>query len=134
MSTKSLEVKNKSFILDIFKGVVYSIAISLVLILLFAVLIRFLNIPDSFIMPTNQAIKIVSIFLGCFWALRGTDKGFLKGILIGLIYSILSYILFSILCGNFKFGFTTISDLIFSLVLGGICGILSVNIKSKKNK
>ena len=134
MGTKSLELKNQNFILDILKGTIYAIAISLVLILVFALLIRFLNIPDSFIMPANQAIKIISIFLGCFWALRGTDKGFIKGCIIGMVYSILSYLIFSILCGNFKFGFTTFSDILFSLVLGGICGILCVNIKTRKNR
>ena len=39
MGTKSLELKNKNFILDILKGTIYAIAISLVLILVFALLI-----------------------------------------------------------------------------------------------
>ena len=133
MSAKVLSRNKSEFWLSILKGTIYAITCSLVLILIFALLIRFLNIPDGYIMPINQAIKIISLFFGCFLSLRGKEKGFIKGIIIGILYSFLSYIIFSFLCGNFSFELTTITDLIFSAFIGGLCGIICVNTKSGRS-
>lgn len=132
MKALAINREKSNFWISILKGTIYAITCSLILILIFALLIRFLNIPDGFIMPINQAIKIISLFLGNFLAFRGTDKGFIKGLILGLLYSFLSYIIFSFLCGNFNFGLTTLTDLLFSAILGGISGIISVNIKGRR--
>jgi len=132
MRAKAIDREKSNFWLSILKGTIYAITCSLILILIFALIIRFLNVPDGFIMPINQAIKIISLFLGSFLALRGSEKGFIKGLILGLLYSFLSYIIFSFLCGDFSFGLTTITDLLFSGLIGGICGIICVNIKSRR--
>ena len=131
MRALAIDREKSSFWISVLKGTIYSITCSLILILLFALLIRFLNIPDDFIMPINQAIKIISLFLGSFLAFRGSNKGFIKGLMLGLLYSLFSYIIFSILCGNFSFVLTTFTDLLFSSILGGLSGIIVVNIKGR---
>ena len=121
---------NKVFLMQILKGSLASLSISLVGILLFALLIHFTGLSDGFIMPINQVIKIVSIFVGVFLALK-TNKmqGFIKGLLIGLIYTFLAYVLFSILSSTVSVGITSLNDLLFGGLIGGISGIISVNIK-----
>ena len=128
---KSLVSSNKKvFLMQILKGSLASLSISLVGILLFALLIHFTGLSDGFIMPINQVIKIVSIFVGVFLALK-TNKmqGFVKGLLIGLIYTFLAYVLFSILSSTVSVGITSLNDLLFGGLIGGISGIISVNIK-----
>ena len=128
---KSLVSSNKKvFLMQILKGSFASLSISLVGILLFALLIHFTGLSDGFIMPINQVIKIVSIFVGVFLALK-TNKmqGFVKGLLIGLIYTFLAYVLFSILSSTISVGITSLNDLLFGGLIGGISGIISVNIK-----
>lgn len=115
---------------SILRGAMISVSISLVLILLFALLIKFFNISQSFILPINQVIKIISIFIGTLFAFgKVKEKGFLKGMLIGLIYTILAYSVFSILAGEFSFSLTSLTDMLFGAIIGGISGILVVNLK-----
>lgn len=120
-----------SITLQVLKGCIISTTISLVLILLFALLIRFVNISEKIIMPINQAIKIVSIFVGCLFSLNNSNKGFIKGALIGLSYAILSYVIFSFLSGNLSIAITSLTDMLFCVAIGGISGILAVNIRKK---
>ena len=124
------KVKN-SIWWSIIRGACIAVSISLMLILLFALIIKFLNINDSWILPINQIIKIVSIFIGTFFALgnHNRQKGFLKGGLIGIIYTILAYSVFSILAGKFSFTLTSLTDMIFGGIIGGVCGIIVVNIR-----
>lgn len=128
---RELKISANSLTLQVLKGCIVSTTISLMLILLFAVIIRFVNISEKVIMPINQIIKIVSIFLGCFLSLKNTNKGFIKGMLIGLCYAILSYMIFSFLSGSLAIAITSLTDMLFCVAIGGISGILSVNIRKK---
>ena len=106
----------------------------MILIIVFAVIIRFANIPDGAIMPINQIIKGISLLVGSFIALKKADKmGLVSGLLIGLSYTVLSFLVFSILDGNFEFSKTLVNDLLFGGIIGGICGIIAVNFRKKTN-
>ena len=130
MKTSVVDNNKIKFWLQILKGSLSSVSVSLVAILIFAVLIRFLNISDNFIMPINQVIKIVSIFVGVFLALKTNRSiGFVKGLLIGLFYTIIAYLVFSILAGNFGFNLTSFTDMVFGSIIGGISGIIIANLK-----
>ena len=121
--------EKKSFWTSIIKGSIYSLSFTLILILIFALLIRFVNIPDSFISPVNQIIKVLCIFLGCFISLKKTNKGFIKGMFIGLIFTILVFLIFSFIGGTFNFSLSVLLDILFGILIGGISGIIVVNIR-----
>lgn len=120
----------RKYILQLLKGAFFAVSISLVGILLFALLIKFTSISDKWIMPINQIIKIVSIFFGVLLSFeRGGNQGFLKGLIIGIVYTIFAYLVFSILAGKFSFSLNSFTDMLFGGLIGGISGILAVNIK-----
>ena len=122
----------KQMIISLFSGVLLSIASTLIMILLFALLIRFFNIPDSFIFPINQVIKVISLFLGMLIFLKKVNNnGLLKGLLLGFSYYLLSTIVFSILQGSFSFKLNNFVDLALTTLIGGIIGIIIVNIKKR---
>lgn len=126
---KSETRKNNNLIITTIKGVIPSIILTLILILVFALLIRFFNIPDTWIFPVNQAIKFISLFVGIILALKSIkEKGFMVGTLIGIFYSISSFLLFSILRGNFTFSLSNVYDILLTMLAGGLIGIISVNI------
>ena len=127
------ESQNKSnFILSIIKGILMSLAISLIAVCIFAFVLRFVNIPDSAIKPVNMGIKIVSVLLGTFFALKkDREMGLIKGLLIGALYAFLAFIIFSLLASNFSFSVTVLNDVIFGAVIGAISGIIAVNFKKK---
>lgn len=116
------------------KGTLIALSISLVLVLVFAFLLKFTNISDNAIAPVNQVIKGVSIFLGVFIGLRKCKElGLVSGLLIGFIYTLVAFLVFSILSGSFTFDLSLLTDAVFGAVIGAICGIISVNIKKSTN-
>lgn len=120
----------KTLLTSIIKGCLTALCVSLVGILVFAFILKFTNISDSVINPVNQVIKGVSIFLGVFIGLKKEkEMGLVSGLLIGLIFTMLAFIVFSILDGHFIFDRTLLNDTIFGGIMGAICGIICVNIK-----
>lgn len=113
--------------MGVFKSVIYAVTCSLMLILLFAILIWIINIPESFILPINQVIKVISLFVGCYIGLKNTKNGLINGFIIGAFYSVISFAIFSFLCNQFTLGLTTFTDILFSTLIGSICGMLAVN-------
>lgn len=126
-----MELQKQSFIGFVLKGTLYALAFSLIFILVFAFLLRFFGFGEGAISIIVQIIKGASVFLGVFLALRkNKEMGFLIGIIIGLAFTIFSFFIFSML-DNFTFEFsrTLLNDIIFQSVIGGICGIIVVNLK-----
>lgn len=122
--------EKKGYITPIIKGVIVALAISLVAILLFAFLLRWTNISDSLIAPVNQVIKGISIFLGVFFGLKKVKQnGIINGLLIGFFYTIIAFLVFSLLDGAFHFDRSLLNDILFGTIIGAICGIICVNLK-----
>ena len=114
----------------VLKGTILSLCFSLIFILLFAFCLKFTGISESLITPINQVIKGVSIFLGVFIALKKhRHQGLVCGLLIGFFFTILAFLTFSTLSGSFVFTKTLVTDIIFGAIIGGICGIIAVNLK-----
>lgn len=126
------EAEKPKLWLNILKGSLVSLAISLVLILIFAFFIKYVAVPESAIKPINQVIKGISLLVGIFIALKKSSQmGLVSGLLIGLSYTILAFVVFSILDGNFELSKTLVNDLLFGGIIGGICGVIAVNFKKK---
>lgn len=127
--SSSENLKRKNLVFDILKGALISVSITLILILLFAVIIRFFNVPDGWIFPVNQVIKVISIIIGLISILKNnSEKGFVKGLFLGAFYFVLSFFIFSILQGNFSISIKNIYDFLLTTLMGGLVGIILVNI------
>lgn len=131
MGTKALaEDKKKGLFAKVAKGSLFSLCFSLIFVLLFAFCLKFTSLSENLITPINQVIKGVSIFLGVFLALKKEKKqGLVCGLLVGFVFTIIAFLSFSILCGCFVFDKSLLTDMIFGAIIGGICGIISVNLK-----
>lgn len=126
--------KGQKVWVNVLKGSLIALAISMAGILVFAFFIKYVAVPTSAIKPVNQVIKGISLLVGCFVALKKADKmGLVSGLLIGLCYTVLAFLVFSILDGNFEFSRTLVNDLLFGGIIGAICGIISVNFRKKTN-
>ncbi|MGI5842267.1 MAG: TIGR04086 family membrane protein [Christensenellales bacterium] len=131
--TAQVERKDNSVFIGILKGVLYAVVISLISVLVFAFVLRFVPIADSAISPVNQVIKGLSILFGTIIGLKKSkEMGLISGLLIGFFYTMISFFVFSILSREFKFSKTLINDLMFGSIIGGISGIIAVNLKKKK--
>ena len=126
--TKTEKLKRDSVVFDFVKGSVIALIISLALVILFAFCFKWFSLPDSIIFPVTFVIKGLSVIFGTLIAVRGS-RGLIKGFMFGVIFYLLSYLVFSVLSGSFSFGLTGLLDLAFSAILGGIIGIIKVNKK-----
>lgn len=119
---------NDNFFLSIIKGIGIAIIATLIGVLLFAIVVKYAVLKASVVKSVNQFIKVLAVFLGCFFSLKGSF-GFLRGLFIGVLSTVIVYLIFSWIGGEIQFGFTFIVDLIFTGVIGIISGIISVNVK-----
>ena len=130
--TMNEKVTKSGFFVALLKGSLMALSISLIAICIFAFILRFFDIKAEAIKPINQVIKIVSILIGSFYGLKkNKEMGLITGFLIGIVFTILAFIVFSILNGSFVFEKTLINDLIFGGIAGAIAGIIAVNFKKR---
>lgn len=121
--------KSDSF--DIIKSVLIATLFSLGFILLFALVVRWASLDNTVIVPVNYAIKILSVLLGVLIGYR-KQNGILKGAITGLIYTLLTFLIFACLDGFKTVDFNWL-DLVFLPIAGGISGVISVNLRPRKS-
>ena len=129
---EKLKKINLATIVNILKSSLIGVVGSILLVLLFAFVLKFVDLNSSTISLIDQIIKILSVAIAIIVLNRLNGDGLLiKGLLTGAVYSILTFVIFSILNGGVNWGPAIFTDIIFSAVVGGICSIL-LNIIRKK--
>jgi len=128
---KSSNFKND--LLDVLKAVLFSTLISLGLVLIFAIIIKFASLPNNVILPVNIAIKIISVLVGTLIGFKHANNGLLKGAITGLVYMLFTFFIFAALSAFKDVKFSWI-DLVTLPVAGAISGILTVNLKARRNR
>lgn len=113
---------------DVVTSVVISLCVTIVGVLLFALVVKFLSLSSSAVLIGNTVIKLLSIFLGNFLGIKEKVDGALKGAFSGVIYVLLSYFIFSLLSGEGLFAGINIVGVLFGVIVGLISGIISVNL------
>jgi len=135
MGRKSKTIDNptrKHYILEIIKAVITAIVISLAGILILAFIIRAASIDTSVLPIINQVIKGIAILTACLVCLRLPKNGWVRGIVVGLVYVILAFIIFSLLNGaQFNFGLNVLNDIAVGAVSGLLSGIISGLIRKR---
>lgn len=119
------KVKKSSSVLEIVKALIIAVILSLVLVLLAALIIKLFNLNSNVIPIINQIIKGISILLGCVIALKSRHGCWVRGIIVGIFYIALAYVIFSLLDGKFAFGIGLLNDVVLGSVSGMISGILA---------
>ena len=113
---------------SIVKGTALSVAVSLLGAIIFAVILRTCALPDKIIYPVNQTIKALAVILGVLRFING-EKGWMKGGVTGLLFTALSYLVFSAIGGDFSLSWLIFTELFVGAFVGMISGIIAVNIK-----
>ena len=114
------EVKKGTAIFETVKALIIAVILSLVSVLLAALVIKLFNLGNGAIPIINQVIKGVSILLGCLIAIKSKHNSWLKGIVIGILYIALSFVIFSLLDG-----LGILNDVALGSITGMVSGILA---------
>lgn len=116
------------FFSSIIKGVLFAVIVSLMSVLIFAFIVQIANLQSGVIKAVNQFIKIISVFLSCMFFVN-KKAGLIRGAIIGVFFTLITYLIFALFFSQIDFGFSFFVDIIFMLVIGGLAGIISVNLK-----
>lgn len=117
-------------IVNIIKGSIISIILSLIFLSIYAMILAFTSISENTIVPVVLVITGISILIGSSISTINIKKqGLINGSLIGLIYMVFIYFLSSIIFTGFTLNLNSIIMIIVGIVTGMIGGIIGVNIK-----
>lgn len=121
--------EGKVQILRYVKSLFVALIITFACIIIFAFVIKWANLPDGVIGPVNLVIKAISVFFGALVLTKRGTKGLFNGIIFALVYTLISFVIFSLLAGGFVLGLGLVSDFAFNAITGAIGGAVGVNIK-----
>ena len=115
-------------IFQIVKAAAAAVIVSLVFVLIFTLIIQLFSLSPNAVKPVNQVFKILSIVAGGLIFIRG-EKGWLKGIIYGLIAVIVTYLLYGAISHSLAISWKFAIEILLGVVCGAITGIIAVNIK-----
>lgn len=124
-------MQSKDFFVSVLKAAALSLIFGLCGILIFALIVKFAAPKESVIKTVNQFIKVISVFLGCFFALKG-KAGIAKGGIAGALFTLILYAVFAIMSGTGLFSLEMLIDIGLTAIVGAISGVIAVNIKGKE--
>ncbi len=121
---------NNNFVLSILKGVGIAFLFTIIALSVFACLLVFTNLSENLMQPVVIGVTGVSILLGSFISNRKMNKnGIINGILVGVVYIGLIYIVSSVVSGgNFGLSIGAIIMVTIGIICGAVGGIIGVNL------
>ena len=119
-------------ILSMLKCGVFSVLISVVLLLIASLMGTFIPLSEKMIIIVVNIISVLSVFLsGIIASAIYKSKGLLFGAVAGIIYSIFVYIVGALVYMNFGFTLNTLIGFVISIVSGAFGGVTGVNLIKK---
>ena len=125
------QVAQSDFIKETLKGVCVSVLITLIAVFIFGLIVKWASLNSAVIKPVNQFIKTLSLFIGCYFAVKGSG-GYWKGALIGFFAMVVTYLVFMLISKTSGSVGAFMLDLLFGIIVGAISGVLGVNLRSKQ--
>ena len=116
--------KTLNFLLASLKGGLVAVLAAFVLIVIFALIIKLTNLPESWFQPITQVIKGVALIIGICSAMKGNDLSLLTGTLAGIIFTLLAFTLFSFIDDGFNFGLNLLFDILFGAGGGTLVALM----------
>ena len=114
------------------RGILHAVIVSFVLVFVFALIILVAGLPSGAIKPGAQIIKVLSIFWGVVVALRGIEKrGWMFGALVGLMYTVIIFLIFSIIDTNFGITSGLLADILFACLIGVFSAMILKTLRTR---
>ena len=126
MGKTAYKEKNQAVVLALsfLKCLFIALIITFASNILFAFVIKWVGLSDSVITPVNLVIKALSVFIAVLVLTKNKTRGLIKGISFAIVYTFASFIIFSILAGEFVLGLGLVADFAFNIIVGAITGLL----------
>ena len=117
-----------SIVITLIGLLVYSTIITLIGLLVYSIILSYTSVSESTMPATIIIITAVSILIGSTISTSNIKKnGIVNGVLVGIIYIAIIYLISSIVTGNFLLNTNSIIMVIASTLTGALGGIIGVN-------
>ena len=124
------KINKNNNIYTIGKGFIISLILTLISIFIYAIILVNTTVSEKTIKPVDITITGISILVGSsISSLKIKKNGILNGILVGGLYLSTIYFLSSIAFCGFIFNLSSIIMICTGMLLGGVGGIIGVNIR-----
>lgn len=123
-------MENNSF-KDILRGLFFAILLTFLLVVIFAAVVKVASLTEKTVAPVIIAIKIISVLFGVLTGIKAIKYGAVKGLIIGLLYTVFCFLIFSLLDGGFNKANITVYDFLFTAIAGIVSGVITVNVKKQ---
>ena len=118
---------------DILRASLIALILSLLLVLLFALIVRWAALDGAALTVGNYVIKALAVLVGVCIGFKHPTGGAVKGGVTGIVYTLLTVFVFAVADGfrsaNFNF-----ADLLTTVVTGVIAGVIAVNLPRRGAK
>lgn len=122
-------VKNKTKIRYLLKGLLLSIIITIALLILISVLLKFTSLSESKLPHLNNVTMIISIVVsGIYVAFKIKENGWLNGAIVGIMYSLVIIFLSLIFVKENNSVMFIMTRIVLSTVTGIIGGMIGINL------
>lgn len=112
------------------KGLIIAVAATLAGMLAMAAALIFLGMGDMLIRALNQALKVLSVALGTYLAVkRGGERGFMTGACVGALYSASGYALYALLGDNTFYLTELLGEMLICMAAGAVMGAVCANMR-----
>ena len=117
------------------KSVLSSYIVSIVLLFIAAVVITATPMSDFGIGICVNVITALSLIVcGFLVSRKARSRGLLNGAGAGLLYTVLLYVIGSLVTQDFSLGMSTVTALSLGVICGGIGGVMGINSRRRKKK
>ena len=115
------------------RGLVVSVLATAAAVIVFALIISFVDVSDGVIRVVNQLIKAAAVFLGVKAIVpRGDENGIRRGALLGLVYMGLGVLVYALLTQQ-KISWTGyLIDVLMGVAAGGLSGMLLGSLRARQ--
>ena len=113
---------------EVAKAIGIALIFSLAAVLVLALLVRFAGLGDKVVKPINQFVKVLAVFLGCYFSIRD-GAGLWKGLIAGIAIILVTFLVFALISGSIAPDISLLWDVLFGAAIGAVSGIVAVNLK-----
>ena len=130
-----MDLGRKTIVINGVKGALIGIIFTIVCLLILAVIIKQFGVPFENISVINQIIKVVAVILCALIASKGAgDKTILSCAMASGLFIVLSFLIFSLLEGQFGDAVLMLVDLAMAIVIGIAIGVIVKLMSGKKTE
>lgn len=127
----------KNLTVELVKGILIAFSITAIIFIGYGILITYTDLSYSNLLNNLPTVALVTTaistaVMGFDWAMQLKLTGLYTGVIAGISYIVLLFIITFLANGTFEFGFSKLVTIIVAILSGGIGGIFGANGLSKK--